>query len=300
MLEPIRPNVLEMHAYVPGKPISEVKRELGLERVVKLASNENPFGPSPKAVAAVEQTARQMHLYPDGASRDLREALAKKFDIPYEQVMVGNGSDELIHILGLLFLDGPGDEMMMGDPGFSRYDASAHLANAKLVKVPVDSDFRHDLPAMAAAVTPNTKLIYLANPNNPTGTVMTTAEIEGFLDTIPENVPVVLDEAYHDFAAPYTDLPNSRDLVLQGRNVIGLRTFSKAYGLAGIRIGFGFASPRVMDAYHRAREPFNVNILAQSAAIAALGDDEHLQKTVTNNREGLDRLRRIFESIGAR
>lgn len=299
MTEPIRPNVLEMQPYLPGKPIAEVKRELGLDRVVKLASNENPFGPSPKAVMAVERAAREMHTYPDGASRDLREAIAAKFDVPYEQVMVGNGSDELIHLLGLLFLGGPEDEMMMGDPGFSRYDASAHLAGAKLVKVPLDADFRHDLSAMAAAITPRTKLVYIANPNNPTGTVVYREEFDRFLDAIPEDVPVVLDEAYYDFAAPYAELPNSRNLVTQGRNVIGLRTFSKAYGLAGIRIGFGFGSPRLLDAFHRAREPFNVNALAQAAAVAALDDDEHLRTTVTNNRAGLDRLAAIFRSVGA-
>ena len=296
----IRPNVLLMEPYSPGKPISDVKRELGLEYVIKLASNENPFGPSPKALAAVEQAAKSMHLYPDGAARALRQAIATKFSIAENQILLGNGSDELIHLLGLLFLAGPEDELLMADPGFSRYDASAHLAASKLVKVPTDADFRHDLPAMAAAVTPNTKMIFIANPNNPTGTAVFREEFERFLDAIPGHIPVILDEAYVEFSYFANDLPSAIDYVRAGRNVIGLRTFSKAYGLAGIRLGYGFASAGVVDAYQRAREPFNVNSLAQAAGIAALEDDAHITMTAKNNRAGLLRLSEIFRSVGAR
>lgn len=296
----IRPNVLQMTPYSPGKPVDEVKRELGLDRVVKLASNENPLGPSPKAVAAVQAAAAQMHVYPDGSAHRLRTALASKFGLSAKQILVGNGSDELIHLLGLVLLD-EGSEMMMGDPSFSRYDAAAHLSVAKLVKVPLDADFRHDLPAMARAVTAKTRLIWIANPNNPTGTVVRRSEVDRFLDDVPEDVVVVLDEAYYEFAAGLSDFPNSLDYVTAGRpNVVGLRTFSKAYGLAGIRVGYGFAPLAIADAIERAREPFDVNSLAQVAAVAALDDDEHIRDTVETNRRGLARLAGVFEEVGAR
>jgi histidinol-phosphate aminotransferase len=295
----IRPNVLAMSPYVPGKPIEDVKRELNLDRVIKLASNENPFGPSPRAVAATQEAATRMHMYPDGAARALREAVSKKFDVSYNQVWVGNGSDELIHLIGLLLLGEAGDEMMMCDPGFSRYDASAYLAPAKLVKVPTNQKFEHDLDAMADAVNSNTRLIYIANPNNPTGTIVSRANFERFLDRIPETVTVVLDEAYIEFAEG-ADTPNSLDYVKEGRNLIGLRTFSKAYGLAGIRVGYGWAPAAIIDAYERAREPFNVNLLAQAAGIAALDDEAHIQTTVANNTAGLRRLSELFRSVGAK
>ena len=296
----IRPNVLQMQPYSPGKPVEEVKRELGLERVVKLASNENPLGPSPKAVEAVREAAARMHVYPDGAAHTLRAALASKFGIDKKQILVGNGSDELIHLLGLVLLE-EGDEMMMGHPSFSRYDAAAHLSVAKLVKVPLDVDYRHDLDAMARAVTDKTRLVWVANPNNPTGTIVRKPALDRFLDQIPEDVVVVLDEAYYEFAADQDDFPNSLDYIKAGRsNVVGLRTFSKAYGLAGIRVGYGFAPPAIADAIERAREPFDVNSLAQVAAVAALDDDEHIRNTVETNRRGLKILAGVFAEVGAR
>jgi histidinol-phosphate aminotransferase len=295
----IRPNVLAMHPYAPGRPIEDVQREFGLERVVKLASNENPFGPSPLAIAAVVEAASRMHLYPDGASRTLRHAIAEKFGMPEETVLLGNGSDELIHLLGVMYLGDPGDTMIMGDPGFSRYDASAHLADAHLVKVPLDADLVHDLDAMREAVNERTRLIFIANPNNPTGTVVSRAKFEAFLDALPGHVTVVLDEAYTEYAVDAPDPISSLDYVRAGRPVIGLRTFSKAYGLAGIRVGYGFAAPSVVDAYHRAREPFNVNALAQVAAVAALQDDDHIAHSVAYNTHGLARLAETFRSVGA-
>jgi len=297
---PIRPNVLGMAPYVQGKPIEEVKRELGLDRVIKLASNENPFGPSPLAVEAVRKAAAEMHIYPDGSCFELKKAISRKFDMPASSIMIGNGSDELIHLLGLLLLGAPEDEMMMGDPGFSRYDASAHLAPSKLVKVPLDAKYTHDLDAMADAVTEHTKLIYLANPNNPTGTIVRKAAMDRFLDRVPSSVVVVLDEAYFEFALGHPEFPISLDYLRAGRdNVVGLRTFSKAQGLAGIRVGYGFANERITDAINRAKEPFNVNRLAQVAAISALEDDEHVRKTVEHNRRGLDLLAGAFGKAGA-
>lgn len=296
----IRPNVLQMEPYSPGKPISEVKRELGLDRVIKLASNENPFGPSPRAIEAVKEAALSMHIYPDGAAYELKQAIASKFSVSADQVMVGNGSDELIHLLGLLFLGGEQDELLTGDPTFSRYDAAAYLAPSKLVKVPLDEHYRFDLNTLAAAITPNTRMVWIANPNNPTGTIVRKKEFEAFLDAIPADLPVVLDEAYFEFAQHVPDYPVSLDYIRQGRNVIGLRTFSKAFGLAGIRVGFGFAPHWVIDAIDRAREPFNVNCLAQAAGIAALGDDEHVKRTLDNNRKGVEAFNEAFRKVGAR
>ena len=297
---PIRPNVLRMQPYSPGKPIDEVKRELGLDRVVKLASNENPFGPSPKAIAAVKTAAEKMHIYPDGAAYDLKSALSRHLDIPATNLMVGNGSDELIHMIGLILMGEESDEMVMGDPSFSRYDPAAQLSPSRLIKVPLDAEYRHDLTAMAKATTENTKLIWIANPNNPTGTIVRKPEFDQFLKDIPENVVVVLDEAYFEFADGVADFPNSRDYVLDGKNVIGLRTFSKAYGLAGIRLGYGFGPDAIIDAINRVREPFNVNCLAQLAGIAALEDEEHVRKTVENNRRGIQFLAGAFEKLGAK
>lgn len=295
----VRPAVTRMTPYSPGKPIEEVRRELGLERVVKLASNENPFGPSPKAIEAVERAAETMHLYPDASAHDLNAALGYHLRLAPERIAIGNGSDELIHLLGLVLLENEGDELLMGDPSFVRYEASAQLANAKLVKVPLDEEFRHDLPAMARAITDRTRLVYIANPNNPTGTIVTRAELDAFLNDVPPHVLVVLDEAYFEYAAGAEGYPSSLDYVHQDRNVFGLRTFSKAYGLAGIRVGYGFGPVEIVDAIHRAREPFNVNSLAQAAAIAALRDREHLAKTVAATRTGRERLSQLMRSLGA-
>ncbi|HMS54035.1 MAG TPA: histidinol-phosphate transaminase [Fimbriimonadaceae bacterium] len=294
----IRANVLKMQPYSPGKPIADVQRELGLTDVVKLASNENPLGPSPKAIAAVTEAARQMHIYPDGAAVNLKNALAEHFGIGIENLMVGNGSDELIHLLGLVFLDSPEDEIVVGNPSFVRYDAAAELAPSRLVRVPLTPDYRHDLPAMARAVSDKTKLVFIANPNNPTGTIVTKRELDEFLDSIPSHVVTVLDEAYFEFAAHVSDYPNSLDYVKAGRNVIGLRTFSKTYGLAGIRLGYGFAPQWVVNAIDRAREPFNTNSLAQVAAIAALNDEDHIRATVAINETGLKRISSALEKAG--
>ncbi len=288
-----------MEPYTPGKPISEVQRELGLDRVVKLASNENPLGPSPKAVAAVKAAAESMNLYPDGAAYELKVALADHFGMPESTVMIGNGSDELIHLLGLVYLDGPNDEMIVGDPSFVRYDAAAYLAPSKLIKVPLDAEYRHDLDAMAAAVTEHTKLLFIANPNNPTGTIVQQERLVAFLKGLRKHVTVVLDEAYFEFAAALPEFPVSTDLIRDGYNVIGLRTFSKTYGLAGIRVGYGFAAPDVIDAINRAREPFNVNSLAQVAAIAALQDEAHIERTIEINQRGLVRIADALAAVGA-
>ncbi len=297
---PFRSNILKMSPYSPGKPIDEVKRELGLIRVIKLASNENPLGPSPLAIAAVKEAAENIHLYPDASAYTLREALAAHSGLPMAQIIIGNGSDEIIHMLGQILLGSPEDEIIVGNPSFVRYDAAAGLADCKLVKVPLTEDMRIDLPAIARAVTTNTKLVFIANPNNPTGTIISVDELDVFLASIPSTVVVVLDEAYFEFADGAAGFPNSLDYVQKHPNVIGMRTFSKTYGLAGIRVGYAFVSHQISDAFDRAREPFNVNCLAQVAAIAALSDSDHLTKTVELNRRGLERMHQAFVDLGAK
>ena len=284
-----------MHPYVAGKPIEEVKRELGLDHVVKLASNENPLGPSPMAVDAVRIAAANMHLYPDASGFALKSALATRFGVHPEEVLLGNGSDELIALLGMVLLR-DGDSMLVGDPTFVRYAASAELAGVELVKVPLDEGLRHDIPAMIRALTPSTRLVYVANPHNPTGTVVTASEIDQLVKALPNGATLVLDEAYHEYTEGLDDMPDSVALVQSGAPVVALRTFSKAYGLAGIRVGYGFASRDLVDAVNRAREPFDVNALAQAAAVAALADHEHLEASVKWNSEG---LLKIANAVGA-
>jgi histidinol-phosphate aminotransferase len=299
MLPKIRANVLAMKPYVPGKPVDEVKRELGLTDVVKLASNENPFGPSPKAIEAVKRAAETMHVYPDGAAFELKNKIAAKFGVPGEKIMVGNGSDELIHLLGHLFLDSPEDEVVVGIPGFVRYHASAHLAPCKLLKIDLDADYRHDIQGIIAAVNERTKIVYLDTPNNPTGTYVPEDQVLHLIRSVPEHVVVVLDEAYYEFVAHRPDYHDGLSLVKAHPNVVVLRTMSKAHGLAGLRLGYGFASAEIVQAMDRAREPFNVNSLAMVAGIAALDDDEHVRLTVENNSRGLQAMSEVFRQFGA-
>lgn len=286
-----------MHPYVSGRPISEVKRLYGLKDIVKLASNENPLGPSPKAVLAMQEAATEAHRYPDTQSWQLKEALADKFGVPSSQVMLGAGSDELIGMLGQIYV-GPGDEAVFGDPSFLRYDAAVELADAQIVKVPLTKDWVHDLDAMKAAVTDRTRLMYFGNPNNPTGTIVGKSDLRAFLEQIPDTVTVVLDEAYFEFASVDPDYPDGLELLKEGWNVVVLRTFSKAYGLAGLRIGYGFASTDVVDAYNAARSPFDINVIAQAGAVAALEDTGHMEKTVSLNSEQMRRLENFMAETG--
>jgi histidinol-phosphate aminotransferase len=295
----IRPNVLGMRPYSPGKPIEEVRRELGLDRIIKLASNENPWGPSPLAVAAVRAAAEEMNLYPDGAAFELRRAISEHFGVPMSQIVAGDGSDELISLIGLTLLGSPDDEVVIGDPSFVRYAAASELAPCKLIRVPLDVEQKHDLHAMADAFSPRTRLVFVANPNNPTGTVVERAELETLMKRLPEKAILVLDEAYFEYASAYsTDYASSQDYLQTGR-VVGLRTFSKAYGLAGLRVGFGFFPEWLADGIERTRAPFNVNSLAQVGGAAALRDKSHLQKTLTGTLDGLKRLAAVFKRVRA-
>ncbi len=289
---------LQLEPYPSGKPLDELKRELGLSEIVRLSANENPLGASPRVLSAIQEFLPRIHFYPDGACQHLRQAIATFYNLPPDHFTFGNGSDELIHLLSMAYLE-PGDEVIVAKPSFVRYDASALLSGATLHRVPLTPDYRHDLPAMAQRVNPRTKLLFIANPNNPTGTMVYRDELERLLDTLPAHVLVVLDEAYFEYV-DHPDYPNGLDYVRAGRNVVVLRTFSKAYGLAGLRIGYAVARPEILDPLERVRGPFNVNAVAQVAAAAALADQEHIQRTRELNRQGLAFFYGLCEELGLR
>lgn len=291
----VKPAVLTQPVYEPGKPIEYVARELGLDpaTIIKLASNENPFGPSPRAVSAAKVALEHGELYPDGGCFALREKLAQVRGLPAEQFVIGNGSNEIIELLGHVLL-GPGDEVVMGAPAFVVYKLVTLVFGAKAIEVPL-LNYRHDLSRMAAAITPRTKLVYVCSPNNPTGTANTQAELIAFARAMPEHVVLVFDEAYAEYVDGEPDL---RPLVREGRAVVCLRTFSKIFGLASLRIGYGYSTPQIVALLNRVRQPFNVNAIAQAAALAALDDVEFTQKCARENRRGLQQLEAGFSALG--
>ena len=282
-----RPCVRNLTPYVPGKPIEEVQREFGLTDIIKLASNENPLGPSPKAVEAMRETAETVRLYPDNDCYQLRKALASHLQVPGDQILIGHGSDELIHNLGLAFIN-PEDEVMMCVGPFSQYEFTAKLMQATLVYVPM-RDFRYDVEEMVRRLTERTKVVFIGSPNNPTGTIVTKAELSAFMAAVPDRTIVVMDEAYYEYVED-PGYPDSLDLVREGRNVVVLRTFSKIYALAGLRIGYGATTRPLAEAMERVREPFNVSSVAQAAAVASLDDPEQVARTRALNRESLEHL----------
>ncbi len=290
-----KPSVLTQPVYEPGKPIQYVARELGLDpaTIIKLASNENPWGPSPRAVEAAKRAIEAGELYPDGGCFELRQKLAERHGLRPEQFVIGNGSNEVIELLGHVFV-GPGDEVVMGAPAFVVYKLVTLLFGAKAVEVPL-VNWRHDLAKIAAAITPRTKLVYVCTPNNPTGTANTEAELVAFVRGLPEHVIAVVDEAYAEFVERAPDL---RPLIAEGRKAVGLRTFSKIYGLASLRIGYGYASGELCALLNRVRQPFNVNAIAQAAALAALDDEAFAEKTARENRAGLAQLESGCAELG--
>jgi histidinol-phosphate aminotransferase len=263
--------------YEPGRPIEDVARELGLDpsSIIKLASNENPLGPSPKAIQAIKEAAAQVHIYPDGNGYLLRQAIAKRHSLKIEQVALGNGSNEIIEFLGHSFL-APGDEIVISQYAFVVYELVGRLFQAEVRKVSA-RNYGHDLEGMLKAVTSKTRLLFVANPNNPTGTAVPASELGAFIMSVPKHVVVVLDEAYQEFLG---DVPDTAALISKHPNLVVMRTFSKAQGLAGLRIGYGLGSTEVIGALQKVRQPFQANSIAQSAALAALGDNEHVRKTV--------------------
>ncbi len=294
------PSVLTQPVYEPGKPIEDVARELGLDPdgIIKIASNENPAGPSPLGIAAAQRALSQAQLYPDGGCVALRAKLAKKWNLAPEQFVIGNGSNELLELAGRVFLR-PGDEVVMGAPAFAVYKLVALLFGATPVEVPL-VNHTHDLAAMLRAITPKTRIVYYASPNNPTGTVNGAKEIMEFARALPPHVVLVFDEAYAEFveAGGKDAAPDIRPLIAEGRHVIGLRTFSKLYGLAALRIGYGYASAELAALLNRVRQPFNVNAIAQAAAIAALDDGEFTARCLRENKEGLAEVETSCAKLG--
>ncbi len=273
--------------YSPGKPIDEVKRELGLDEVYKLASNENPLGPPESAVEAMRLAAGKVSLYPDADCFELKDALAKFHGVKRSQIILGEGSNELLKLLSLAFLE-PGDEIIMPQPSFGEYRRTAQLCGAVAKAIPCTEEFCVDLPAMVAAISSRTKLVYICNPNNPTGTVVDKHLLKQMMNRM-NDVIVVLDEAYFEFIRDEKS-PDGVAFFKEYPNVVSLRTFSKAYGLAGLRVGYGICNEAITEAINKVREPFNVNSLAQVAAIAALNDSEYLAKSVEHNKVERDFL----------
>lgn len=295
MKDLVPPYVASIRPYQPGKPIAELERELGLSSTVKLASNENPLGPSPKAVKAMRADLKEVNRYPDGSGYALTTALAEKFELPAESFLLGNGSNELIEIIIRTFLR-PGEEVVTARGAFVVYAMITQAAGGTNIVVPMKND-THDLKAMARAVTGKTRIVFIANPNNPTGTWVTAKNVSSFLDDLPEDVIAVFDEAYIEYVSRKT-FPDILAYVRQGRSVMTLRTFSKAYGLAGLRIGYLAAPPRFAAEMNKIRQPFNTNHLGQVAALAALRDDRHLGRVRRLNARERKRLRKGLEGLG--
>jgi histidinol-phosphate aminotransferase len=281
--------------YPPGMPLEELEREYGITGSIKLASNENPFGPSPRAIAAIADVLGSLHRYPDGSGFYLRQALAKRIGVSADAIILGNGSNDIIELAVRAFLR-PGDEAVMADQAFVIYQMAVQAAGAIPRPVPLRR-FTHDLEAIKAAIGPATRLVFLANPNNPTGTIFKRDAWEDFLESVPPHVLVIADDAYADYVED-PDYPDSLAYQRRDRLLLTLRTFSKIYGLAGLRVGYGVAPLEVVEILHRIRQPFNVNSLAQVAALAALDDQEHVERTRANNREGLAYLRGVCERLG--
>ena len=292
-----RPNLARVRNYQPGKPLEELEREYGIKNAVKMASNENALGPSPKAVAAVKRDLAKLHRYPDGGCYYLRHKVAAHLKVRPETLVFGNGSDEIL-VMAVRAFASKGDQIVISDPTFLIYEIAASVEDVAVVRVAM-KNFRYDLEGMAKKVSPRTKLVFIANPDNPVGTYTPLKEVERFLAAVPARVLVVLDEAYQEFAAAEKkDYPDSIRLLKRYPNLIVTRTFSKAYGLAGLRVGYGVASVPVINALNKVREPFNVNLLAQSAAVAALDDKAHLSKTLKVVRQGRAYLKREFGRLG--
>jgi len=290
----IRKGILDLKPYIPGKPIEEVKRELGLKEVVKLASNETSVGPSPLALEAIKKEIKNINLYPEGSSSLLREKLAHRLNIDKEMIIVGNGADNVIDLIGMAFIN-DGDGVITGEITFPAYETITKIMGGKLILIKL-KDFRFDLEKMAQRINEKTKIIFICNPNNPTGTIVDQKAVDRFTKQVPEDVVVVFDEAYYDYVED-EDYPNSLSYVLAGKNVIVLRTFSKIAGIAGVRVGYGIAKPELIGYLNRVVNPFTTNRLAQVAALASLDDEEHRKKVLRSNQEGKKYLYRELKKI---
>ncbi|MGZ5553957.1 MAG: histidinol-phosphate transaminase [Chthoniobacterales bacterium] len=288
------PQLRGLPVYEPGKPIEETARELGCDpdNIIKMASNENPLGPSPKALQAMRDALTNAHLYPDGGAYYLREALATKLGLQRENIIVGSGSNEVLEFLGHAFLD-RGDDVIASEHAFVVYKLVAAMFGARAIEIP-SPDMRHHLDEMIAAITPRTRLICIANPNNPTGTLLTQNEIDRFMSALPENVVVAFDEAYFEYV---DDPPDTLQFIRERTNVVVLRTFSKIHGLASLRVGYGIAHPELIQVLQKTRQPFNVGGLAQAAALGGLADEEHQRTTKRITHEGRAYLQNEFTAM---
>jgi histidinol-phosphate aminotransferase len=295
LTELAQPQILGLIPYSPGRPMEEVERELGLDDVLKLASNENPLGPSPLALQAIREAVQGLHRYPDGGCYALRQGLSRRLGVTPEELCFGNGSNELLELVTRAFL-GPGDEAVMGHPAFIVYRSVCQAVGGQIREVSL-KDFTHDLRGMLKAVTARTKLVFLGNPNNPTGTYVSPTDLDDFVRALPPDVILVVDEAYREYVPRYLQ-PDLLRYVREGRYLLALRTFSKAYGLAGLRIGYGIGSTEMVGLLNRVRQPFNVNTLAQKAALAALDDAAHLEETLRITEAGRKTMQSRLDELG--
>src|ERR1700693_6149899 len=291
------PQLRDLAVYEPGKPIQETARELQVDprAIIKLASNENPLGPSPKAIQAMRAGLENAQVYPDGGGFYLRSALGARLGFARENIILGNGSNEVIEFLGHAFLN-PGDDVIVSEHAFIAYKLIATLFGARTIETP-SPDYEHDLEAMLNAITPKTRIIFIANPNNPTGTLISQIKIDKFISRLPENIVPVFDEAYFEFLE---NPPDTLHYIRDGRDIVVLRTFSKIHGLASLRVGYGIASRQLIEVLQKTRQPFNVNGLAQVAAISALGDPDHVGKTKHVDDEGRTFLERELTAMKLR
>ena len=290
----VRKNILNIKPYEPGKPIEELKRELGISNIVKMASNENPLGPSKNAVQVMKKAASSVNRYPDGNCYYLKEALSKNLNVAPDNLIIGNGSNEIIELALRTFVD-KGDEVVMSEPSFLIYNIACSVSEGVPVVIPL-KEFKADLDAVRKSITSKTKIVFIDNPNNPTGRSVGESEVERFLEDMPDHVIVVFDEAYNEFVER-EDFPDTARYIGR-KNVLILRTFSKAHGLSGLRIGFGIAEKEIVGFMERVRQPFNVNAVAQAAAIASLEDKEHIDKSRLITSEGKHYLYKELDSMG--
>jgi len=300
----IRKSCSGFEPYVAGKPVETLKRELGLKNIVKLASNENPLGPSAKSIKAILDNISKVYFYPDSNSFELKKALSERYRLPAANIFTGAGGDEIIELIAKLFFN-PSDEIVISRHSFIRYGMAAQLMGSKSVIVPMKDGFKHDLPAMLKAVTEKTKAVFITNPNNPTGTYNTKAELSAFLKALPENKfgvkpLVILDEAYSEYAKLQKDYPDGLTFLKSNPNLIVFRTFSKIYALAGLRVGYGFANQTIVDYIERTRPPFNVNLLAQAAAAAAIKDKSQVKKGQALIKREKAYLYKEFDKLGVK
>ena len=297
MIQSAKPRDVLKHItpYQPGKPISEVEREFGLKDIVKLASNENHLGAAPSALEALEKSIREIHLYPDGGGYNLKQALSKKHGFSPDEIVLGNGSTEIVELVCEAFLN-PGERVVTGWPAFFKYRIAVRIMDGVPVEIPL-KNHTHDLEAMYEAIDDKTRIVFIADPNNPTGTLLDKSHLEEFIENVPEHIIVVLDQAYYEYLPPEKRIDVNK-YIRDGRNLIVLRTFSKIYGLAGLRIGYGFARPELILEMNKVREAFNCNSFGQDAAAAALQDEEFVAATLRMNEAALRAMYAGFDELG--